>query len=268
MRRPFAAGNWKMNLTLASAGRLVDELLGHPEACFPGGLGKGDPPVQVAVCPPYPYLLPLKDRLNGSFVGLGAQNMYCEPSGAFTGEVSAEMLKDVGCTYVIIGHSERRHTIGRGETNSLLNAKLKAALTAGLVPIFCIGEKIEQRDAGETETVLEQQIRAGLEGIDAEGAAKLVIAYEPVWAIGTGRNATPQQAQEAHQFTRGLLGELYGVRVASAIQIQYGGSVKPDNAEELMVQPDVDGALIGGASLKADSFAAIVAATVRAKKPT
>ena len=266
MRKPFVAGNWKMNLVLASAGKLVDELVSRPEACFPGGLGQSEPPVDVAVCPPYPYLLPLSSRLNGSFVGLGAQNMYCEPSGAFTGEVSAEMLKDVGCTYVIIGHSECRHTIGRGEPDSLLNAKLKAALVAGLVPIFCIGEKIEQRDAGETENVLEQQLRSGLAGIDADGAAKLVVAYEPVWAIGTGRNATPDQAQEAHKFTRGLLGELYSQQVASVIPIQYGGSVKPENAGELMVQPDVDGALVGGASLKADSFAAIVAATARAKK--
>ena len=264
MRRPFVAGNWKMNLTLASAGKLVDELIGHPEACCPGGSSNAEPAVQVAVCPPYPYLLPLKDKLNGSFVGLGAQNMYCEPSGAFTGEVSAQMLNDVGCRYVIIGHSERRHTIGRGEPDSLLNAKLKAALAAGLEPIFCIGEKLEQRDGGQTENVLEQQIRAGLEGID--GAARLVIAYEPVWAIGTGRNATTDQAQEAHKFTRDLLGELYGAQVASAIQIQYGGSVKPENAEKLMAEPDVDGALVGGASLKADSFAAIVAATARAKK--
>ncbi len=266
MRKPFVAGNWKMNLTLASAGKLVDELVRRPEACFPGGLGKPEPPVEVAVCPPYPYLLPLSSRLNGSFVGLGAQNMYSEPSGAFTGEVSAEMLKDVGCTYVIIGHSECRHTIGRGEPDSLLNAKLKAALLAGLTPIFCIGEKIEQRDAGETENVLDQQLRSGLAGIDADGAAKLVVAYEPVWAIGTGRNATAEQAQEAHKFTRGLLAELYGEQVASVVQIQYGGSVKPENAGELMVQADVDGALVGGASLKADSFTAIVAATARAKK--
>ncbi|HUW83835.1 MAG TPA: triose-phosphate isomerase [Phycisphaerae bacterium] len=266
MRRPFVAGNWKMNLTLASSAKLVDELIGHPEACCPGGSGNTELAVQVAVCPPYPYLLALKDRLNGSFVGLGAQNMYCEPSGAFTGEVSAEMLKDVGCRYVIIGHSERRHSIGRGEPDSLLNAKLKAALAAGLEPIFCIGEKIEQRDGGQTENVLEQQIRAGLEGIDGDGAARLVIAYEPVWAIGTGRNATADQAQEAHKFTRALLGELYGEQVASVIPIQYGGSVKPENVGELMVQPDVDGALVGGASLKADSFAAIVAATARAKK--
>jgi triosephosphate isomerase len=257
MRVPLVAGNWKMNLTLRSARELVTAL--QTSFAVP-------PPVDVAVCPPYPYLLPVAQAIDGSFIKLGAQNMYFEPNGAYTGEVSAPMLTDLGCTYVIIGHSERRHTIGRGEDDQMLNRKLKAALAAGLTPIFCIGEKLEQRDAAQTNDVLETQLRAGLQGIDEQGLARIVIAYEPVWAIGTGRNATPQQAQEAHGFTRSLLSRMYNASVAAAVRIQYGGSVTPDNAPQLMAQPDVDGALVGGASLKAQPFAAIIEATVRAKR--
>jgi len=258
MRRPFVAGNWKMNLNLASARQLVVALRGQLPP---------DPPVDVAVCPPYPYLLAVADALDGSFVKLGAQNVYFADNGAFTGEVSTQMLLDVRCTYAIIGHSERRHTIGQGEDDQMLNRKCKSALAAGLVPIFCIGEKLEQRDSGQTETVLERQLRGGLVGIDAEQLGRMVIAYEPVWAIGTGKNATPQQAQEAHSFIRNLIGRLYSPEVAGLIRIQYGGSVKPDNAEELMAQPDVDGALVGGASLKVEQFVPIIEATIRTKRP-
>ena len=257
MRRPFVAGNWKMNLTLASARQLVAALRQQLPA---------DPPVDVAVCPPYPYLLAVADALDGSFIKLGAQNVYFADNGAFTGEVSTQMLLDVSCTYAIIGHSERRHTIGQGEDDQMLNRKCKSALAAGLVAIFCIGEKLEQRDSGQTETVLEQQLRTGLAGIDADALGRMVIAYEPVWAIGTGRNATPQQAQDAHSFIRNLLGRLYSPDFAATIRIQYGGSVKADNAAELMAQPDVDGALVGGASLKVEQFVPIIEATIRAKQ--
>jgi triosephosphate isomerase len=245
-----------MNLALASARQLVAGIREKLPA---------EPAVDVAVCPPFPYLIAVAEVIEGSPIRLGAQNVYDQAEGAFTGEVSPGMLLDVCCTYAIIGHSERRHTIGRGEDDQMLNAKLKAALESGLVPIFCIGEKLEQRDAGQTEAVLEEQLRAGLQGISADQFGGLVIAYEPVWAIGTGRNATPDQAQDAHKFARGLLGGMYNTQLAEAVRIQYGGSVKPANAEELMAQPDVDGALVGGASLKVDQFVPIIEATVRAK---
>ena len=255
MRRPFVAGNWKMNSDKASAEALV--------AGIRSGLADASS-IDVAICPPCPYLIPVVAAAEGSTIGVGAQNMYFEPEGAYTGEVSAKMLLDVGCTYAIIGHSERRHTIGKGETDDMLNTKVKAVLAAGLTPIFCIGELLKDRDADKTETVLDRQVRAGLAGISAADAAKIVVAYEPVWAIGTGRVATPAQAQDAHKFIRNLLAELYSQDVADAIRIQYGGSVKPDNAAELMGQPDVDGALVGGASLKADSFLGIIEGTIKA----
>ena len=184
--------------------------------------------------------------------------MYFEAKGAFTGEISPAMLKDVGCTYVLFGHSERRHVIG--ETDELINKKVLAALSGGLLPILCVGELLAERDGGQTEKVCERQLKAGLAGLHADQVLAVTIAYEPVWAIGTGRTATPQQAQEVHAFIRGLLARMYDKKVAEEMRIQYGGSVKPDNAKELMAQKDVDGLLVGGASLKADDFVKIIEA--------
>jgi triosephosphate isomerase len=198
------------------------------------------------------------DVIAGSRIALGAQDMYFESEGAFTGEVSGPMLLDVGCRCVILGHSERRHVIG--ETDELINAKVLKALEVGLKPILCVGEKIEQRRAGRTEQVVAEQVRKGLKGVSREQMAKLTMAYEPVWAIGTGLNATPEQAQEVHAMLRALVAELYDGDVASNLVIQYGGSVKADNAADLMGMDDVDGALVGGASLKAESFVPIVQA--------
>jgi len=211
--------------------------------------------VEVVICPPFTDLVPVQKILSESNIQLGGQNLYWEDEGAFTGEISANMLKDAGCKYVIVGHSERRHVFG--ESDGDINQKLKKALSSGLIPIFCIGEKLDQRNEGLTENVLEEQVRNGLADIDISDANDLVVAYEPVWAIGTGVNATPEQAEEAHQFIRRLLNELVG-DLASQIRIQYGGSVKPANAEELMSQENIDGALVGGASLDPESFAAII----------
>jgi len=248
-RKKFVAGNWKMYTTAAAARQLA--------AAVVQGVGKDDK-VHVAVCPPFPYLATVAETIKGSAVALGAQNLYPEKEGAFTGEVSPAMLLDVGCRYVILGHSERRHVIG--ETDAFINRKVHAALAAGLQVILCVGEKLEERDGNRTEAVLETQLKGGLHGLKAEQMGRLVIAYEPVWAIGTGRNATPEQAQQAHVFIRGQVKQMYGDAVAQALIIQYGGSVKPDNAASLLGQPDVDGALVGGASLKADQFLAIVKA--------
>lgn len=211
--------------------------------------------VDVVICPPFTDLVPVYQILSESNIRLGGQNFYWEDEGAFTGEVSADMLKDSGCQYVIVGHSERRHVFA--ESDEHINRKLKKALSSGLIPIFCIGEKLAQRNEGLTEKVLDEQIRKGLADINLSNASDLVIAYEPVWAIGTGVNATPEQAEEAHQFIRGVLSELLG-DVATRIRIQYGGSVKPANAEQLLSQNNIDGALVGGASLDPDSFAAII----------
>lgn len=238
-----------MNLLCESASDLVRNLI----SVLPNNAD-----VQVAVCPPAVYLQRLASELRGSFIGLGAQNMSAEKEGAFTGEVSGSMLKDVGCSCVILGHSERRQLYG--ETDAAVNAKTLAALSYGLTPIVCVGETLQEREADSTAQVIDQQIRGSLAGLNPEQAAGLVIAYEPVWAIGTGKTATPAQAEEVHAQIRQLLGELFGPQVADGIRIQYGGSVKPDNAAELLGQPNIDGALVGGASLKADSFAAIVAA--------
>jgi triosephosphate isomerase len=250
MPRPkFVAGNWKMYTTRAAAQDLA------------AAVAKGLPAksaTRVAVCPPFPWLIAVADVLKNSPVALGAQNCHFEAEGAFTGEVSPQMLLDAGCGYVIVGHSERRH--GFGESDALLNKKAKAALTAGLSVIFCVGELLDEREANRTETVLDTQLTNGLAGIPAEQLGKLVIAYEPVWAIGTGKVATTQQAQDAHAYIRRKIGGLFGENVAGSLLIQYGGSVKPDNAAGLLSQPDVDGALVGGASLKADSFLAIVQA--------
>jgi len=184
--------------------------------------------------------------------------VYFQPNGAFTGEISTAMLKDVGCRFVIVGHSERRHILG--ETDDLVNKKLKASLAAGLDAILCVGETLDERDASRTMAVVERHVRQGLADVGADDARRVTIAYEPVWAIGTGRNATPAQAQEVHKEIRGILTDVYDAALADSIRIQYGGSVKPDNAAEIMAQPDVDGALVGGASLKADSFLAIARA--------
>ncbi len=258
MRRPFVAGNWKMNLDLRRGKELVAGVVsGLPKA---GGGEK----VEVAVCPPLLYLFPLAEALKGSPVRLGAQDVYFETSGAFTGEVSAAMVAETGARYVILGHSERRHTIGHLEDDRMINLKVKAVRAAGLVPILCVGETLAERKAEQTLDVLTFQLTAGLVGVEIRSAGDLVIAYEPVWAIGTGQNATPVQAQEAHAHLRAQLRKLAG-SLADGVRILYGGSVKPDNAKEIMGQSDVDGGLIGGASLKADSFLGIVRGTLEAK---
>ena len=249
MRKKFIAGNWKMNTTAISAELLASAVV--------KGLG-GDTSVTVAVCPPFPYLFRVGQALAGSAVGLGSQNCYHEKSGAFTGEVSPEMLIDAGCRYVILGHSERRHKMG--ESDAFINKKTHAALAAGLTVILCVGETLAERDGNQTDQVLDRQITAGLEKVTAEMLAKMVIAYEPVWAIGTGRTATPEQAQQAHVTIRQRVAQLCSPAAARALVIQYGGSVTPDKAEGLFRQPDIDGGLIGGASLKPEEFLAIVAA--------
>ena len=251
MRRKYVAGNWKMNLTLSEAKGLVDGLLaGLPANC----------PIDLAVFPPFVYVHPLLPALKGK-MEIGAQNCYFEASGAFTGEVSPVMLKDVGCHSVIIGHSERRHILG--ETNAMLKKKVMATLKVGLKVIYCVGEKLDEREAGKTEAVLHGQIYEVL-GPDVS-LEKVTIAYEPVWAIGTGKTATPAQAQEAHAYVRKEIGKLYSPAVAAGLRIQYGGSVKASNAQELMAQADVDGALVGGASLKADEFLGIIKGAIAAQ---
>ncbi len=249
MRQKFVAGNWKMYTNTAGARRLAEAVV--------KGLGS-ETRVAVAVCPPFPYLLPVGEVLRGSPVALGAQNCYVEKEGAFTGEVSPAMLADAGCRYVILGHSERRHKLG--ESNAFINRKVHAALAAGLEVILCLGETLAEREAAQTESVLAAQLDGSLAGLDAEALARVVLAYEPVWAIGTGRNATPEQAQEAHAFLRSRIASQFGPPAADRLVIQYGGSVKPDNAAALLHQPDVDGGLIGGASLQAEGFLAIVRA--------
>ena len=252
MRHKFIAGNWKMYTSLAAAKELA------------AGVAKGAPAdtgIRVAVCPPSIWLTEVAAVLKGTSVFLGGQNCHFEKEGAFTGEVAPTMLLVAGCQYVILGHSERRH--GFGETDELLNKKTKAALAVGLKVIFCIGELLAEREAEQTESVLDRQLTAGLTGLSAEQMANVVLAYEPVWAIGTGKVASPEQAQAAHAFVRGKIRALFGENTANAVLIQYGGSVKPDNAATLLNLPDVDGALVGGASLKAESFLAIVAGAKR-----
>ena len=248
MRTPLIAGNWKMNLDAAGATALAKQIAA--ESSKYGA-------VELLVCPPSPYLIPVRDALKGSSVKLGAQNMYFEASGAFTGEISASMLKDCGATYVILGHSERRHILG--ESDELINKKTLAALAAGLTPIVCVGELLAEREAGRTAAVIKRQFDGSFAGLSADHAAATVIAYEPVWAIGTGRVATPAQAEEVHADLRKLLVQRYNQQTADRVRILYGGSVKPDNATELLGQPNIDGALIGGASLKAGDFSAIAA---------
>ena len=212
--------------------------------------------VDMAICPPFVYIPGVVEALKNSNIRVGAQNMYFEDNGAFTGEISGQMLKDIGCSYVILGHSERRHVIG--ESDQLINAKIIKALADGLEIMFCVGELLAQRKADQTTEVVTTQITAGLKDIAREAISDITIAYEPVWAIGTGETATPEQAQETHAMIRGLIGELYDTELAESIRIQYGGSVKPGNAAELLGCPDVDGALVGGASLTVDDFAGIV----------
>jgi len=252
MRTPFVMGNWKMHKTVSEALALVTEIKNQLAS------QKG---VVWGVAPPFTALHAVARRVEGSPVILAGQDCHFENHGAFTGAVSAPMLADVGCTWVIVGHSERRQWFG--DTNDGVGKKAKAGLAAGLGVIVCVGETDRERDAGDTKRVIDAQLAGALSGLDVGSGERLVIAYEPVWAIGTGRTATPAQAQEIHGHIRGRLGERYGT-IAQAIRLQYGGSVKPGNAEQLMAEPDIDGALVGGASLVAEDFVAIV----RAARPT
>jgi len=249
MRIPFIAGNWKMHTTAPEAEVLLQSLresLSDIED------------VDVAVCPPFPYLMMASRLIEGSRIRLGAQNMSWEKKGAFTGEVSPEMLKDAGCELVILGHSERRHIFS--ETDEVVHRKIQKALEIGLHPIVCVGETLEERESGRTDRVVEDQIEGCLGGISGSDMNHITIAYEPVWAIGTGKTATPEQAQEAHRSIRVWLEHHFNRDIAEIVRIQYGGSVKPENARVLLAQPDIDGALVGGASLKAPDFTAIVKA--------
>lgn len=247
MRKPIIAGNWKMNKTVSEACELVKTLIDR--------LSDVDN-VEIIVAPPFTALHAVSEIIKGSNIKLAAQNMHWEKSGAFTGEVSPVMLKDIGCEYVIIGHSERRQYFG--ETNETVNKKVKSAHEHSLKPIVCVGEKLDEREAGITKEVVKEHVLKGLDGVTAEQILNTVIAYEPVWAIGTGKTATPEQAQEVHRFIRDLLSELYSAEIAQRVIIQYGGSVRPDNISQLMAEEDIDGGLIGGASLDADSFVKIV----------
>jgi len=251
MRRTVIAGNWKMNMDLEGATALLKGILEG----LPAAMGKN---TDVVVCPPFTALGLASGLLSGTRIGLGAQNMSQHDHGAFTGEISASMLLSVGCRYVIIGHSERRQWYG--ETDEGVNARLVKAFASGLIPIMCIGETLGERDQGRTESVITGQVRNGLQGIPAEQAERMILAYEPVWAIGTGKTATPGQAQEVHSGIRELLADLYGRHVSDTVVIQYGGSVKSGNAAELLACKDIDGALVGGACLKAESFLDIIAA--------
>jgi len=250
MRTPIIVGNWKLNKTIHEAVGLVNSL--QPLVAEVAD-------VEIVVAPVFTGLSVVAQALAGGNIRLAAQDVFWEDSGAFTGEVSPGMLKDVGCAYVIIGHSERRQYFG--ETNENVNRKAKAAHAHGLIPIICAGESLEEREVGRTGAVVKDHIRSGIAGLSADQIVSTVIAYEPVWAIGTGQNATPDQAQEVHALIRSLLSEIYSAEVASRVRIQYGGSVKPENAAALIAQPDVDGALVGTASWEAESFAQIVKAT-------
>lgn len=252
MRRFLVAGNWKMNTTKESGAQLAEALV----AAVP----EENQAVEVLVCPPFPYLITIGDVVNGSGVGFGAQNCYHEAPGAYTGETATEMLTDLGCRSVILGHSERRHILK--ETDADINLKVKKALAAGLQVILCVGELQSERESEQTDAVLNTQMTGGLEGVEAAAFDQIVIAYEPVWAIGTGLTATPDQAESAHQYLRNWLKTHYSAEIADSTRILYGGSVKPDNAKELLSQENVDGALVGGASLKADLFIPIIEAAV------
>ena len=246
MRTPVIAGNWKLFKTIAEATGMVNEL--KPLVANASG-------VEIIVAPVFTALSRVAEALSGSNVRLAAQDCYWEEEGAYTGEVAPRLLADAGCSHVIIGHSERRQYFG--ETDASVNKKAKAALGAGLTAIVCVGETLAERESDQTFSVIESQLKGGLCDFSADMLARTIVAYEPVWAIGTGKTASDQQAQEVHAFIRSLLAQLFGQAAADAIRILYGGSVKPDNVKGLMTQPDIDGALVGGASLKADSFAAI-----------
>jgi triosephosphate isomerase len=246
-RVPFMAGNWKMNKTVGEAVELVKEL----KVSIAGVEG-----VEVAVAPPFTALYAVRKELEGSSIRLVAQNLHWEEKGAYTGEISSLMLKELGCHYVIIGHSERRQFFG--ETDATVNKRIKAALTQGVIPILCIGETLNEREEEKTFTVIDSQLGNGLKGIGAREIERMVIAYEPVWAIGTGKTATPQQAEEVHQFIRQGLEKLYTRGIAEEVRIQYGGSVTPESVKGLMSQKNIDGALVGGASLKWEPFSKIV----------
>jgi triosephosphate isomerase (TIM) len=246
-RTKFVAGNWKMNTTRASAVELAT-------AIAKGALHG----VQIGIAPPFVYLDAVREAIAGTPILLGAQDVYFEKNGAFTGEISVDMLKDVGVKFVLTGHSERRHVLG--ESSKLINKKAHAVYNAGLILVHCVGEKLEERDANKTFEVVQSQLEELSDSM--QDPSRLVIAYEPVWAIGTGRNATDAQAQEVHAYIRGAIAKLWSPSFADAVRIQYGGSMKPENAKGLLAQPDVDGGLIGGAALKADSFLAIAASAV------
>ncbi len=247
MRKVLIAGNWKMNKASAEAEELAE---GIREKA--GNMTR----IDIVICPPFPALSIVYEKIKGSHIKLGAQNLFWEREGAYTGEVSALMLRESGCRYVIIGHSERR--IHFGETDEMVNRKVKTALEWNLVPVVCVGEKLEERERNEMEDVVRKQIKEGLSGLDAQEISKIVIAYEPIWAIGTGKTATPAQANEMHLFIRKLIGEDFQKEISSQMRILYGGSVKPDNISELIAEEHIDGALVGGASLDDNSFVEIV----------
>ena len=253
-RKKLIAGNWKMNKTSADGVSLASDIV--------AAVGK-QTDVEVVVCPPFTAVESVGKALEGSEVKLGAQNMHFEASGAFTGEVSAPMLRAIFATHVILGHSERRTFFG--ETDELVNRKVLTALKNQLKPIFCVGETLAERESGATLKVVQTQVERGLEGVNKDQAASVVVAYEPVWAIGTGKVATTEQAQEVHAFIRGLLTKLFGEAIAQKVRILYGGSMKPANAPELLAQKDIDGGLIGGAALEARSFVELINAALAAK---
>ncbi len=250
MRKKVIAGNWKMNMNISETVELISGIK--------NGMDFNGLNTDVIVCPPFTSLETAVELAKETPIKVGAQNMFYEDSGAFTGEISAKMLKSVGCEYVILGHSERRSIFG--ETDEWINKKISKALSEELNVIFCVGETLEERERGVMEQVLKTQITEGLKGIAPEQIKDVIIAYEPVWAIGTGKTATPEQANDAHKFIRDLIAELYDTNIAENMIIQYGGSVKPDNAADLLSQPNIDGALVGGASLKAESFVEIIKA--------
>ncbi len=247
-RKPFIAGNWKMNMTVAEARKLALEIKN-------GTLNESDD-VEILICPPFGSLYPVSEVLKGSAVKLGAQNCYWEENGAFTGEMSPPMIKELGCDYTIVGHSERRSYFR--ETDEWVSRKARALLDVRVSPIVCVGEVLQDREAGRTNDIIRGQMLGSLDGLSSEDMLQVVLAYEPVWAIGTGKTASPEQAQEVHAFMRNILIDLYGLDVALRVRIQYGGSVKPENVTALMGQPDIDGALVGGASLEAASFLKLV----------
>ena len=255
MRTKVIAGNWKMNKDVRQSEELIEG--------FKKSLNFDLEGVKVILCPPFTSLDLAGRLIKGTPFALGAQNMYYEDEGAFTGEVSTGMLKSVGCQFVILGHSERRQYFG--ETDEYINKKVKKALASGLIPIVCVGETLQQREQNITEQIVTTQVRGVLKDLTVDDVTKLILAYEPVWAIGTGKNATPQQAEDVHLLIRKLLAQLYNAATAERVIIQYGGSVKADNAAELLWQPNVDGALVGGACLKADSFSTIIKAAIRKK---